>query len=62
MTNLEKFKQKLTEAQDGYELLEAIDEIYEAHDDSCRKIDAAICAADDCEVCFAAWFENEAEE
>ena len=62
MTNLEKWKQKLAEAKDGYELLETINKMNAAHTRWCWEPATRPCKYADCEDCKAKWLDREVEE
>ena len=61
MTNFEKWRRKLAETTDGYELLETIDEMNKAHADMCFRVEINSCDEyADCEECKAKWLNEEA--
>lgn len=58
MTNFEKWKKKLSEAKDSYELIKTIHEMNMALDycSDCAKCDGY------CNKCEARWFDKEVKE
>ena len=61
MTNHEKWKKKLAEAQNGNDLLNTIDDIEKAHTAWCRKRMAS-CPTQSCKECKAMWLNQEVEK
>lgn len=63
MTNLEKWKNKIAEAKDGYELMETIRELLRKYHNLCFYVDYIRKECDDdCKGCEVMWFDMEAKE
>jgi len=59
-TNFEKWKKKLSETKDGYELRATLLEMNYSFTTTCKDV-VGICKSD-CDMCFARWLDEEVKE